>query len=111
VPSGSIVSTSPSGGSSVPTGTVVSIVVSSGPCQVTVPSFTSGVTTANAYEGQLTSVGLVPSADSSCGASGAVVTSATPGPGTSVNAGSSVSITCSTPPTTTPTTSSTGPSG
>jgi len=104
VPSGSIISTTPAGGTSVQTGAIVSIVVSSGPCQVSVPGFTSGVTTAAVYEGQLTSVGLVASAGASCGTTGAVVTAASPSPGTAVDAGSTVTLTCSTPPTTTQTT-------
>ncbi len=111
VPSGSIVSTTPGGGASVPTGTVVSIVVSSGPCQVSVPGFTPGVTTASNYEGQLTSVGLVPSAGTSCGTTGATVASASPGPGTSVDAGSTVALTCSAPSGPTGTTGKTGTSG
>jgi PASTA domain/FG-GAP-like repeat len=99
VATGSVISESPSAGTSVAAGSSVNLVVSSGPAGVAVPnvvgssqaSATATITGANLV------VGTVTQQSSSTVASGDVI-SETPSAGTSVAAGSSVSLVVSTGP-------------
>jgi serine/threonine-protein kinase len=104
--SGIIVSSSPASGSQLSVGASVSITVSSGPCQVTVPAVTGG--TLAVAESKLNNANLSPSPGATCNDQSAMVTNQNPLAGTTVQAGASVNLTC-TPvvPTTTGGTTST----
>jgi PASTA domain/FG-GAP-like repeat/FG-GAP repeat len=112
VASGSVISESPSAGTSVATGSSVNLVLSSGPAPVTVPnvvgssqaSATTSITGANLV------LGTVTQQASSTVASGDVI-SETPSAGTSVAAGSSVNLLVSTGPAASSSSSSGGGGG
>jgi serine/threonine-protein kinase len=106
VGSGQVVSTNPAGGTQAPRNSSVALVVSSGPCQVSVPNVV-GATQGNAtasLRAQGLGVSVATSANCSPAADGTVL-SQNPSGGNQVNAGSSVTITvCSLSTTTTTTT-------
>ena len=99
VTAGNVISESPTAGTSVATGSLVSLVVSSGPAQVTVPAVV-GLTQAaasTAITGAGLTVGSVTTQSSTTVTAGDVI-SETPGAGTSVPVGSSVSLLVSSGP-------------
>jgi beta-lactam-binding protein with PASTA domain len=99
VPSGSVISESPTAGTMVNVGSAVNLVVSSGPGQVSVPnvvgSTQAAATTAIQNAGLV--VGTVTTHSSSTVPSGDVI-SETPSAGTMVNAGSAVNLVISSGP-------------
>jgi beta-lactam-binding protein with PASTA domain/tRNA A-37 threonylcarbamoyl transferase component Bud32 len=117
VKSGEVTRTSPPAGSSVPKGSTVTVYVSTGPAQVSVPSVTGD--SQAAAEAAISAAGLTPSATStpvSSPSQDGVVQSQNPSAGASVDAGATVQIavgsytaptTTTTSPTTTTTTTST----
>ncbi|MDA8148471.1 MAG: Stk1 family PASTA domain-containing Ser/Thr kinase [Actinomycetota bacterium] len=97
--SGTVLSASPSPGSSVPVGSTVDLTVSSGPGQVVVPNVseeTPAQASANLTAKGLTYGGQTNQPSSTVG--NGLVIGTTPAAGTSVNAGSSVTIIVSTGP-------------
>ena len=93
VPSGNVISESPSAGTQVNSGSAVSLVVSSGPAPILVPNVVGS--TQAAATSAITNAGLVlgtvTTASSSTVASGNVI-SESPSAGTQVNAGSAVNL-------------------
>lgn len=96
-PAGTVLRLSPTG--VVNRGTTITVTYSKGPERVTVPSFAGK--TVQQYSSELTSLGLVPSGPTNNG--NALVTSASPAPGSSVAKGSTVTFTAQNPPAPTPT--------
>ena len=112
VPAGSVISTNPAAGSAAPHGATVTIIVSTGPEQVTVPNVSTPgnpMTQAQATSA-LTAAGLdvrVVMIPSSAPNNGKVITQS-PVAGTTVNKGATVTITVGTGPGSPTTTASTG---
>ena len=111
VPAGSVIATNPPVGSSAPHGATVTIVVSTGPEQVTVPNVTtpSNPMTQAQATSALTAAGLdvrVVMIPSSAPNNGKVITQS-PVAGTTVSKGATVTITVGTGPGATTTTTST----
>ncbi len=99
MPSGSVISQSPSAGASAAPGSAVNLTVSTGPAPVTVPNVV-GLTQAaasSAITGAGLIVGTVSSASSSSVPSGSVI-SQSPSAGASAAPGSAVNLTVSTGP-------------
>jgi serine/threonine-protein kinase len=102
--SGIIISSTPSAGQGATPGSAVGVTVSSGPCQVTVPAYSGQ--TVGAYESALAGLNLTPSGGANCSQTSTVI-GTSPAPGTSVQSGSTVVLTCQPPTTTSSTTSTT----
>ena len=96
---GIIVSSNPGAGQTVAPQSAVSITVSSGPCTIYVPSPNGA--TVQAYESTLSGLGLVASGGANCSNMAATVTAVSPSPGSQVQSGSTVVMTCMAPTTTT----------
>jgi beta-lactam-binding protein with PASTA domain/tRNA A-37 threonylcarbamoyl transferase component Bud32 len=92
VAKGDVTNTSPAGGNTVPAGTLVTLYVSTGPQQVTVPDVTGQ--TATAAQNQLQGLGLIVTQkpDPASTAPKGQVTKQTPGGQTKVSPGSTVTI-------------------
>jgi serine/threonine-protein kinase len=103
--SGIIVGSSPASGTATTPGSSVDITVSNGACQVTVPAF-SGQTVGD-YQSTLSSINLVSAGGANCNNPASTVTGTNPPPGTQVQSGSTVTLTCAPPATTTSTTAPT----
>ncbi len=88
---GNVISTNPTPGTKAAKGSTVTIVVSTGPEQVTVPSYTSGTTTWSTYGSALTNAGLV---GAGCSVGTNKVSSTNPAQGLQVNKGTTVTVTC-----------------
>jgi beta-lactam-binding protein with PASTA domain/tRNA A-37 threonylcarbamoyl transferase component Bud32 len=106
---GTVLSTSPTSGTTVKVGSSVTLIVSSGPSNVVVPSvigqtqINAGVTLGNK------GLNATPGASQPSQQPAGIVIDQNPSPGTSVQPGSSVTITVSTGPTPTTTTTTTTP--
>jgi serine/threonine-protein kinase len=89
---GDVINTSPAGGNTVPAGTLVTLYVSTGPQQVTVPDVTGQ--TATAAQNQLQGLGLTVTQKPDPGSTApkGQVTKQTPGGQTKVSPGSTVTI-------------------
>jgi serine/threonine-protein kinase len=101
---GIIVGSSPDSGTATTPGASVDITVSNGACQVTVPAF-AGQTVGD-YQATLSSINLVSAGGANCNNPASTVTATSPPPGTQVQSGQTVTLTCA-PPTTTSSTSTT----
>jgi eukaryotic-like serine/threonine-protein kinase len=94
VPKNEVITTNPANGSSVPSGSQVTIYYSTGVGKVTVPDFTSSQTSENDAVSQLTKLGLNPTIKSDTSSTlpqGTVAKQSPPG-GTQVNPGTTVTL-------------------
>ena len=88
---GNVISTDPTPGTKASKGSTVKLVISSGPEQVAVPSYTAGTTTWTQYQTLLSSAGLT---GSGCSVGANKISSTTPAQGSMVNKGSTVTVVC-----------------
>jgi serine/threonine-protein kinase len=100
-PNGSVVSQSPAAGAQVSPSTSVSVVVSSGPCQVSVPLVT-GIPLSQASQ-TLKAAGFNVAPDSSCSDPSFIVATQTPAADNSATFGSTIQLTCNPAPSSTDT--------
>jgi serine/threonine-protein kinase len=103
-PNGSVSSQDPPAGATVAPNVAVNLVISTGPCSVSVPNVVG--LQYSVAQGSLTNAGLN-SSSSSCSSGSAVVSSQSPSYPTTVASGATVTLTCSSPPTTTTTSATT----
>jgi len=91
VAAGNVIRTTPTAGTMASRGSTVNMVVSTGPEQVAVPSYTAGTTTWTQYQAALSGAGLT---GSGCTVGANKISSANPAQGSMVNKGSNVTVVC-----------------
>jgi eukaryotic-like serine/threonine-protein kinase len=103
---GYVIATSPAVGTQLASGNTVNLIVSNGPSTVSVPGVT-GETYGDA-KSAIRSAGLTPATDGSCTADGNTVSNQSPTAGNQAAPGATVTLSCSSSPTTTTTAPTTG---